>query len=60
MPYGKFKATDLELVPSDYLMWLMKQDWFVDKDDDLTVGVENELNDRDKWGGHFWDNKFER
>lgn len=57
MPFGKHRGVSLELINSNYLRWLIEEDWFIDRDDDLVVAVEEELKDRDKWDGHFYEDK---
>lgn len=64
MPYGKYgpsklhpKGVDLCFVPSGYLKWLLKQDWFIMKDDGLVLAVEKELELREADGSHFYGDK---
>jgi len=57
MPFGKHRGVSLELINSNYLRWLIEEDWFIDRDDDLVVAVETELKERDKWDGHFYEDK---
>lgn len=58
LPFGKYKGILLRFVNSNYLNWLLEQDWFLDKYDDLAVQVEAELAWRDKWNVHFYKDKI--
>ena len=64
MPYGKYgpsrlhpQGVDLVFISSGYLRWLLKQDWFVMKDDELVLAVEKELRVRDLDNSHFFEDK---
>jgi len=57
MPFGKYKNVDLVFINSGYLKWLLEQDWFIEKDNDLVLAVEEELRLRDADGSHFWKDK---
>lgn len=46
-------GVNIAFVNSDYLQYLMRQDWFVDRDDDLVVAIEKELKYRDEQNCHF-------
>lgn len=58
MTFGKYKDKPIYLIRSGYLRWLLNQDWFINKDDDMTVAVEDEIKERDTWNSHFDDDKF--
>jgi hypothetical protein len=45
--FGKYKGEDAFYAPTDYLTWLLKQDWFKQKEEIKTVLKEKE--DRQKW-----------
>lgn len=64
MNFGKYgpehfppNGVDVAFINSGYLRWLMKQSWFVNKDDDLVVAVERELAYRDNQNCHFDEDK---
>lgn len=58
MPFGKFKDIDICLISSGYLKWLVRQDWFVMKQpESLVLAVENELEWRDTYNEHFYEDK---
>ena len=57
MPWGKYKDIDICFISSGYLKYLLGEDWFIDKDDDLVVAVENEYKHREETGQHFWNTK---
>jgi uncharacterized protein (DUF3820 family) len=50
MPFGICKGKSVSEVPTSYLRYLLDQEWFVDRDDDLVVAVETEYNFRKEWG----------
>ena len=52
IPFGMFRDKDIEEVPSKYLIWLTNQDWFNDKFVQLSNGVVEELDWRDKMDRH--------
>ncbi len=53
IPFGAFRDKDIEEVPSKYLIWLTDQDWFNDKFVQLSNGVVEELDWRDKMDRHI-------
>ena len=57
MPFGKHKDIDICFISSGYLKYLLGEDWFIEKDNDLVVEVEKEYKRRDETGQHFWDTK---
>ena len=55
-PFGKHSGKEVEEVPSDYLWWLMEQEWFeTDRWYELYVEVEDELEVRDRSDAHFYE-----
>jgi len=59
MPFGKYRNVSLSLIPSGYFEWILKQDWFIMKYDELAYEIEQEMKERTKWGTHFWDDKVD-
>ena len=57
MPFGKYKGIDIIFINSGYLRWLLNEDWFISKDDDLVLAVEKELELRDMDDSHFYEDK---
>jgi len=59
MPFGKYQGKEIEDIPSDYLRWLMDQDWFGEKFEDLFEEVEDEWDIRERSHAHFysWDSR---
>ena len=54
MPFGKYKNQDIELIPSDYLRWIIDNiQPDSDKEDNLINACEKELDFRDKYRDHF-------
>lgn len=48
IPFGKHKDRDIAEIAEDdpsYLRWLLKQDWFLEKFDDLVDEVEMVLDE---------------
>ena len=52
MPFGKHSGELIADIPSDYLRWLLEQDWFCRKAD-LAKQVKIEMEFRDKFDKHF-------
>lgn len=57
MPFGKYKGTDIEDLPSDYLEWLATE---LDAHDDLIKAkiveeADEEFQYREAHGGHWFD-----
>ena len=59
MPFGKYRNISLEFINSGYLKWLSGEDWFVEKDTDLVLAVEKEIELRDADNSHFYQDKVE-
>ena len=57
MMFGKYERVELCFINSGYLKWLIGQDWFVNKDNDLVLAVEKELELRDMDSSHFYQDK---
>lgn len=51
MTFGKHKGKELEELPSSYLRWIVDEV----KDEDLAEEAADELEYRDRRGGHFED-----
>lgn len=47
MPWGKFKGEPIEDLPTDYINWVLQQDWLRA---DLAEELENQLQLRDGKG----------
>ena len=54
LSFGKHVNEDIREIPSDYLQWLMEQDWFEEKFDNIRQRVEEELKIRERSYGHFY------
>ena len=54
MPFGKYVNKEVEEIFSDYLEWLMEEDWFLEKFEELAEEVEGELETRTKSYAHFY------
>lgn len=54
LTFGKFNGRTVEGIPTDYLRYLLKQDWFLDQHEDLAEAMEVELKYRDNWRCHFF------
>jgi len=59
LPFGRFSSgaerKPVHLISSRYLAWLLDQDWFEKKYEDLYEEVTWEMDQRDKEGRHFYD-----
>ena len=55
LPFGKHRGKDVDDCPSDYLRWLVKQDFVEDKYPEILKAAEDELKYRDTWRKHFYD-----
>lgn len=56
IPFGKHRGREVEEVPSDYLRWLMEQEWFEsERWEELYVEVEDELETRERSYAHFYE-----
>ena len=66
IPFGKYgpskihpKGVSINLIPSGYLQWLLKQDWFLDKSSDALICIiEEEIKMRDRYNAHFYEDKI--
>ena len=54
LPFGKYVNREVREVPSDYLEWLMDEDWFCDQYEELAAEVEDELDVRTRSYAHFY------
>lgn len=52
LPFGKYKTCQLSEIPTDYLDWLIGQDWLKSE---LTQQITDHLNTRSDW--HQKDNE---
>jgi len=53
--WSKHKGKEVEEVPSDYLHWLIEQDWMEkERLEELYEAIEYELDVRDRSDGHFY------
>jgi len=54
--FGKHKGKEIEEIPSDYLKWLLEQN-FIEEDShtDLLEATEYEMAVRDRSYGHFYE-----
>ena len=59
MSFGKHRGKSIEDIPSDYLEWLMEQDWFIEKYEPIAQMVERELAYRSTWECHFYEEREE-
>ena len=64
MPFGKFGPAQgdhraVEEIPSDYLKWLMDQDWAYEKFPDLMSEVEDIYAARERGDAHWHENEEE-
>jgi uncharacterized protein (DUF3820 family) len=50
MPFGKFKGQDIEDIETDYLEWIVGEQWFKEKFKDGRKAIEQELEYREKFG----------
>ena len=57
LPFGKYRDIEIEEVPSDYLRWLVLQDWFENRYPELLKEAEEELSFRDINMSHFYEEK---
>ena len=51
IPFGKYKNTDIEDVPTSYLDWIKGEGWFKDKFPKLCKAINDELLYRERFGG---------
>lgn len=49
MKIGKYRGCDIEDLPTDYLTWLMEQNWFEEKFPDAIDPINKELKFREKF-----------
>ncbi len=58
MPFGKYtegpNQREVDACPSDYLQWLLEQEWFEDKWPELKEEVAGVMDEREVQGTH-WD-----
>ncbi len=55
LTFGKHAKKDIEAVPSNYLEWLLQQNWFQDQYEVLVQQIEAELAYRTDHDAHFVD-----
>ncbi len=55
MPFGKHTRRDIEDIPSNYFKWLLGEDWFQDQYTELYEAIEIEMNYRDNWNKHIYE-----
>ena len=56
MPFGKHRGKDIGDVPSNYLYWLLEQDWMGEKKNwELLEAIEHEIAVRDRSYAHFYE-----
>jgi len=58
MPFGKYVDEDIRDICSNYLEWLMEQDWFEEEFEDLCQRVGEELEIRTRSYGHFYSKDY--
>ncbi|MHC4569512.1 MAG: putative quorum-sensing-regulated virulence factor [Planctomycetota bacterium] len=49
IPFGKHRGEAIKDIPIKYLDWLLGQDWFVEKFDDLAEEVKEFLENEAGW-----------
>lgn len=55
LPFSKqYKGKNIEDVPSDFLKWLLNQNWFLDEYPELSDEIQDELEWRTNWNKHFY------
>jgi len=59
IPFGKYKGVDICFINSNYLKWLIEQEWFFmpKRNEELVVAVEKEYEWRENTGAHFYQDK---
>ena len=50
MPFGKYRGECIVDVERSYLVWLLEQDWFLEKYEDLAEAIEEVLEIRARSG----------
>lgn len=55
LSFGKHIGKDIEDVPSNYLEWVVQQNWFQDAHEELVTSIESELSYRTDHSQHFND-----
>ena len=56
LPFGKHRGKDIGEIPSNYLTWLLEQDWMEeDQYDDLFEEIAWEMATRERSDAHFYD-----
>ena len=56
IPFGKHKGKEIEEIPSDYLRWLIDQDFIEEeKHAELYESIEEEIAIRERSYGHFYE-----
>ena len=53
IPFGKHEGKTIEEIETNYLIWLLGQEWFKEKFEELFAAVDQEINYRDKFDKHF-------
>ena len=53
IPFGKYRGEDIEDIPSDYLKFLLGQEWFEERFEDVYNALIEEDNYRSTLGLHW-------
>jgi uncharacterized protein (DUF3820 family) len=54
MPFGEHNGEDIREIYSDYLEWLLGENWFALKFDALRQRIEEEMETRTRSYAHFY------
>jgi uncharacterized protein (DUF3820 family) len=58
IPFGKYKGKTIEDIPSDYLDYLLSEEWFETKFKDLYEEVKQEMKFRNDFDKHFYGDAY--
>ena len=60
IPFGKYRGEEIEDIPSSYLRFLLNEEWFEERFEDLYDEVSDVYDYRDRHDLHWEEEKIEK